>query len=413
MSAPQTNSSNTEQTYLSTSEGSITPARVVVIGAVFAGLALIAVALRFYVRLVRVRTFLGVDDWLILVSAILTLAMGLMMIIGSEMGGLAQPTPQGTDPTGYFTVTNDAEVLTEKIFWAFELVQCFAFGTAKLSVLFFYRRIFLGKVFSILSMILITFVLIWTFGFFFAILFRCGTNFRALWSPLKYIMANCHAGTPMFQAFSISDVITDSLILILPICRISRLQMTLTKKLAVCGVFLLGIVVVVGGALRLAIFTIQTNNPTLNADCIGRLTTEIFWYMIEMGMSVVAACLPTVWPLLGRFPVEAIFRSLRNPCNLLSPKSLPSPRSRHTVGKGSVIGIERGLGTSGPYERFSGGFEKVPVEDSGIDILAMHDLEAQQSVKELLPRDHIQRAHLYMPTRISSPLQSSSSLWDG
>lgn len=66
-------------------------------------------------------------------------------------------------------------------------------------------------------MIMIVIVCIWTFGFFFAILFRCGTQFWALWAPLKYLLANCYSSTPMFQAFSITDVITDVFIIALPI----------------------------------------------------------------------------------------------------------------------------------------------------------------------------------------------------
>jgi hypothetical protein len=67
---------------------------------------------------------------------------------------------------------------------------------------------------------MIAIVIIWTFGFFFAILFRCGTQFWALWAPLKYLLANCYMSTPMFQAFTISDVVTDSLILALPLYRV-------------------------------------------------------------------------------------------------------------------------------------------------------------------------------------------------
>lgn len=104
---------------------------------------------------------------------------------------------------------------------------------------------------------------IWSIGFFFAYVFRCGTNFWALWAPLEDLEKYCYTSTPMFQALGISDVITDFLILSLPfywvsliisaisihparvelhvnIIKIWNLRMTLGKKLAVSGVFLLG-----------------------------------------------------------------------------------------------------------------------------------------------------------------------------
>ncbi|KAI1758776.1 hypothetical protein GGR53DRAFT_205421 [Hypoxylon sp. FL1150] len=375
MSSSQANSSNAQETYLSTSEGGITPASVIAVGAVLSGLAIIAVSLRFYVRLVRVYAALGIEDWLILLSTILTLGMGLMMIIGSALGGLARPTPQGTGPKGYLSATNDAEILTEKIFWAFDLVQCFAFGAAKLSVLFFYRRIFRGKLFEVLSTAMIVVVVLWTFGFFFAILFRCGTQFWALWAPLKFLLANCYASTPMFQAFCISDVITDVFILAMPIYWTSRLQMTLSKKLAVCGVFLLGALVIAAGAVRLAIFIQQTNNPYLNADGIGHLTTEIYWSMIEMGISVVAACLPAIWPLLSKVSLESMVHTVRSMFSLESLAQSASSRSRGKPGANGGDDSERGLEGSGSYERFAGGLDKASTQDSKVYAIPMQDLE--------------------------------------
>lgn len=161
---------------------------------------------------------------------------------GGAKDGLAQPTPQGNAPKAYLTTTDDAEILTEKIFWAFDLVQCLAFGAVKLSVLYFYRRIFIGRTFNVVSFTMITIVVVWSLGFFFAILFRCGTQFWALWAPLVYLLQNCYNSTPMFLAFTISDVITDVLILLIPVYWIMQLNMSLAKRFGVCSVFLLGLV---------------------------------------------------------------------------------------------------------------------------------------------------------------------------
>lgn len=103
-----------------------------------------------------------------------------------------------------------------QIFWVFNMVQDFSFGLAKLSVLFFYRRIFSTPVFKGLTTTLMAIVSIWSVGFFFAYLFRCGTNFWALWAPLEDLIKYCYTSTPMFYALGISDVVTDVLILILP-----------------------------------------------------------------------------------------------------------------------------------------------------------------------------------------------------
>lgn len=99
------------------------------------------------------------------------------------------------------------------------MTQSLAFGLVKLSILYFYRRVFTSRTFNILSTVLIMLVSVWTVGFFFAYMFRCGTKFWALWAlwaPLMYLIEHCYDSKPFFYALGISDVVTDGLILSLP-----------------------------------------------------------------------------------------------------------------------------------------------------------------------------------------------------
>jgi hypothetical protein len=291
---------------------------VVAVGAVFSALGAIAVGLRFYCRVRTAGAGLAVDDWLMLAACFLTVGMGIMMIVGGAIDALAQPTPQGWGPTDYFWVTDESLIKTEKIFWIFIMVQDLAFGLAKLSVLYFYRRIFHSPTFHILTSILIGVVGVWTVGFFFAYMFRCGTEFWALWAPLKDLIEHCYDSTPMFKALAVSDVVTDVLILSLPLYWIWKLNMTLGKRLAVSGVFLLGAIEIGTGIARLVIFVEQTTDYVKTADGNGLLTTLIFWSMVEMGIAIVAGCLPTIWPLIGKISVETMVRSLRGMLSLES-----------------------------------------------------------------------------------------------
>ena len=84
-------------------------------------------------------------------------------------------------------------------------------------MLCFYRRIFRGQVFDICSKILIGIVSFWTLSFFFTILFECGTNFWALWSTLNNLITHCLNEVMALKALTISDVITDGLILAMPV----------------------------------------------------------------------------------------------------------------------------------------------------------------------------------------------------
>jgi hypothetical protein len=123
-----------------------------------------------------------------------------------------------------------------QIFYAFILVQCIAFGLAKLSILFFYRRIFFTKTFKIATSVMIGIVSIWSIGFFFAYVFRCGTHFWALWAPLMYLLEYCYDSKPFFYTLAISDVITDFIILSLPFFWVSRVLSASRSQTAICAI---------------------------------------------------------------------------------------------------------------------------------------------------------------------------------
>lgn len=51
-------------------------------------------------------------------------------------------------------------------------------------------------------------------------------------------------------------------------------------------------------------------------DGIGVLTTMMFWAMIEMGIAIVAGCLPTIWPLISKISLEGLVCSVRRALSL-------------------------------------------------------------------------------------------------
>lgn len=99
-----------------------------------------------------------------------------------------------------------------------------ALGFVKLSILFFYRRVFYtGKagVFDLATKVSIATVTLWTIGFFLALLLTCGTNIPANWGDVAALQLTC--GEPLFtieDGLGISDFILDLLILVLPILKV-------------------------------------------------------------------------------------------------------------------------------------------------------------------------------------------------
>lgn len=87
----------------------------------------------------------------------------------------------------------------------------------KLSVILFYRRLFRGKAFDFYSKGMIAVVGAWTTAFFLTTLFECGTAFEYLWSTLSNMITHCTNNMTYQNAYAASDVITDVLILAMPI----------------------------------------------------------------------------------------------------------------------------------------------------------------------------------------------------
>ena len=108
---------------------------------------------------------------------------------------------------------------------------------------------------------------------------------------------------------------------------------------------------------------------------IGHLTAEMFWSMIEMGLSVVAACLPTLRPIAKKIK-PGYFRSTF--WSIFSRESVSSLLGRQS---------HRSERTHRHYDNFSSTSEttfvpKAPFRDpTGTEAFAMRDLEAQTKLE--------------------------------
>lgn len=103
-------------------------------------------------------------------------------------------------------------------------MQILALATIKLSILFFYRRIFRGRAFDIASWFLIGVVGVWVVTFFIAILAACGTSIAANFQTLGDLKTECVDTFEILIALAVSDVAVDLAILIMPIPLVSPLR---------------------------------------------------------------------------------------------------------------------------------------------------------------------------------------------
>lgn len=93
----------------------------------------------------------------------------------------------------------------------------------KLSLLFFYRRVFRGRFFNLASWALIGFVVAWAIAFFIAILAACGTFIRANFSTLGALKEDCVNTFVVLVCLTVFDVFVDLGIMILPMPSVGTL----------------------------------------------------------------------------------------------------------------------------------------------------------------------------------------------
>lgn len=115
------------------------------------------------------------------------------------------------------------------------------YGIIKLSVILLYRRLFVGRLFNRYSLALCVVIALWSLSFFFAFAFQCGTDIANWWTSPATIKAYCDNTNAVILGLVISDVLTDVMILLIPIPIIWKLQMSTKNKIGLTGVFLLGL----------------------------------------------------------------------------------------------------------------------------------------------------------------------------
>ncbi|KAI1101069.1 hypothetical protein F4804DRAFT_23669 [Jackrogersella minutella] len=292
---------------------------VVAAGVVLSVVDIIAVILRFRIRRAQRQPLLA-DDWLMIPALLITTGIGICLVYGASQKALGYPANISSDSIGSSLEVSNGQVSTAfKIEFSVISMIPLALGCVKGSFLFFYRRIF--SVHSAVDRLLIgmiALVALWTFGFFFAMVFECGLNFWAVWGPnssAKNETAHCVNSLHLALSFVVSDFITDVIIICIPVPLIWRLNLSTAKKMAVITIFLLGAVTVGASMTRLLIVTKDVRaNVNFNPyeDQILVITEYLYWGMIECGIGVLAACFPTLQFLLRGWSLRSFVDSTKS-----------------------------------------------------------------------------------------------------
>ncbi|KZN88292.1 hypothetical protein EN45_068640 [Penicillium chrysogenum] len=258
--------------------------------AAIAAVQTVFVAAKFYTRFMQ-RVKFDLDDYLILLALVASLACSIIFIVLAEIGVIGYHFD-------YVSEMPDKVILARKCTLALEILDYpFTITPAKLAVLLFYLRIFTTRKFQILVYIIGSLVLALGVSVLLENFLQC--------RPFPYIWdrsipgGTCIHPVDAYRVFAPVNVLTGVLILVIPIPAVWNLHVPKAHKVAVTGVFLLGGLGNVASISKMVINFAESDfardDPTWFAAKYGVLT------ILEGSLIIIAACIISIWPLFTQF----------------------------------------------------------------------------------------------------------------
>ncbi|KAI9746303.1 MAG: hypothetical protein M1818_000014 [Claussenomyces sp. TS43310] len=250
-------------------------------------LAIILVIARLFTR-IKLGDGLWFDDWIIVAALGTYIAdVGTGVMIAVE--GFGQHT-------WYLSTQNVIDA--QRFFYVSELFYLMTITLTKLSLLYFFRRLFPNQVLRIATFWFGIFVIASNFSMLMALCFQCvpfhgnWTNWMYKEPPVKCI--NSYAAVLAAAGLSIFH---DCVILIMPLPTLWSLNLQWQKKAHLFIMFTVGVVIIVCSLIRV---------PTLlklksSTDPSYDQAPVAIWTNLEQSVGIMCACLPACRSLVGFF----------------------------------------------------------------------------------------------------------------
>ncbi|KAF2186516.1 hypothetical protein K469DRAFT_738399 [Zopfia rhizophila CBS 207.26] len=261
----------------------------IVTSGIFVGLATITVLLRLWTRFFIVRCP-GIEDCFI------TLAM-----VEYGMG------------QHIWTLTPKDMTNSLKAFWASLIVYYLSLGLTKTSIILQYRRVFTTKKFHIACWMVMAAVVVYTVWTVFGSIFAC-VPVRAFWTREP---ASCINQFAMWFTNAAINILTDFVIIVLPMPVIKNLKLAKRQKQALMCIFAVGGFVCVVSILRLQSLVAISNSEDPTFDNPPAAT----WSSVETNVGIICSCLPCLRPLLAKCLPDVFSSSAQCSANSATPHS--------------------------------------------------------------------------------------------
>ncbi|KAI9728095.1 MAG: hypothetical protein M1834_007811 [Cirrosporium novae-zelandiae] len=268
-------------------------AKIVIV--LFAFLATVSVVLRMVSkRLANLPVVL--EDWLIFAALFFDYGCVAIHLAAVLAGGVEQHATE---------VKPSDMVILLKLILPLEIVYAVALLFVKFSIMSFYIRIFGTKNSFRISVYIVMFlVMAWCVSLILETLFLC--------RPLAYnwdqtIDGTCGNRNTTFVSAGVLNMITDILIMLLPIPHIWKLQLQMANNISLVAIFSLGIFATAVSIVRLkSLMDIDFTDVTYSTPI------AFLWSLLEMKLAVINANLPLLRPVVSRVFPKFISKSFRS-----------------------------------------------------------------------------------------------------
>ncbi|KAL2813027.1 CFEM domain-containing protein [Aspergillus granulosus] len=300
--------------------------------------AIIAVALRVTNRIVGGQ--IGLDDHTII----------LALFVAVAIAGVGFPLRTYGLGKNIWSVPFDHISETLKLFFVEENLYCVCISLIKASMLLLYLRLFPSKKLRLAVFIALAITIAWGAATFLAQLFSC--------SPINYFWnkwdgeheGHCSSHNALLLAHAILNIVMDVVVIGIPMPILFKLHMSLEKRIGMCVMFAVGIVVTVISIFRLveAVGFNNTMNPTKDFVPVG------MWSLLEIDIGIMCACMPGIRALCKRLHTLFFPKPLGYETYEARSQSKNTGSSRDQYGskqfsssKSSTGGLESGIGGVG------------------------------------------------------------------
>ncbi|KAJ0413462.1 hypothetical protein BJY00DRAFT_319763 [Aspergillus carlsbadensis] len=238
----------------------------------------LAVSLRIAGRLIGSR--LGLDDIAILISQVVVLAITIVAILLNCIG-------LGKDM--WFLSFHDITRIIH-ICFCFEGLYIASITLTKVSMLLLFLRLFPDENFRRATYFVLAFTTCWGTATIFALIFACKpiSYFWHMWDGEHE--GKCISHVPIIWTHSIINISLDVVIIGLPVTTLAKMNLPLGKKIGVCSMFAVGILVTAFSIFRFtaSLSMAMTRNITKTFTPMGT------WSLVEVYLATISVCMPGI-----------------------------------------------------------------------------------------------------------------------